>query len=163
MSTRRLKRIAGAPLAVLRVVPFPENRFSLVIADVKDAVTVPTITFRDVFQADLLVVRQILGNLGITGVSEDELNVVAVMKPKVTCFWKSQVQRHTALVEHAERATDPGESPVRHFVFVTVDYKREGLLRHTRKRIRRSRRLRCNNSTPIKPNPAKQNKRTPAA
>lgn len=161
MSTTRLKRVAGAPLAELRVVPFPENRLSLVIADVKDAVTVPTIAFRDVFQADLLVVRQILGNLGITGVSEDELNVVAVMKPKVTRFWKPQVQRHTALVEHAERTADPGESPVRHFVFVTVDYKREGLLRHTRKRIRRRRTLRRNSSTPIKPNPETE-KRTPA-
>ena len=141
MKTVRLRGVPGAPLAELRVVPFPEEELTLVVGNVKDPVTVPA-GQRDLFDFELLLVRKVLGNFGVTGLREYEFNVIAEVKPRRGRYREPKIQRHTILCEACSPVRNQRDIPVRHLVLVTVDFQRVGLLRRARKSIKRRRTLR---------------------
>lgn len=132
-------RFGHAPLAELRVIPFPESGVSVIVAEVKDPVTVPAISIEEIHRLMTLVLRKALGNLGITGIIELEVDLIVRLDPYVHRVRGSKIQRHTALFECSNSVGDPGVRPVRQLVLISVDVQRESLFRHVQRLIRRCR------------------------
>lgn len=126
-------RVNGAPLVELRVVPFEEDGVIVIEADVKDPVTVHAVTIEEIHRVMALLFRQSLRNLGVSGVGKDELDVIFRLDPQARETGRSKVKRYTALLEGAHSVGDPGKSPVRHLVFVTVDIQRESFVAHAKR------------------------------
>ncbi|OFI55199.1 hypothetical protein BKD85_06605 [Corynebacterium diphtheriae] len=129
-------RISGAPLVELRVVPFEKDRFTVIHADVKDPVTVHAVTIEEIHRVMTLLFRQTLRNLGVSRIGKDELDIVFRLDPQARETSSPKIKRYTALLEGIHRVNNPGERPVRHLVFVTIDIKREGLFVHIRRLLR---------------------------
>ncbi|AKK04566.1 hypothetical protein CMUST_01080 [Corynebacterium mustelae] len=158
----RIVRLRMNPglLAELGVVPFVEDRLSVVAVKVKDTVSVPSITLEDIHVLMSLIARKALGNLGVGGVSESQVDLIFRVDPQVKRFRRfgnilgTKVQRNVGLFSISSGLGNPGESPVRHLVLVTVDVQKESFFKHATRIIRLQRETHSRSAEPLSPTAA---------
>lgn len=128
--------IPGAPRALYGVIPLEESGLSVIVIDVKDPVTVPSVALEDVHELMTLIFGKSLRNLGITGIKKNEVHLIFWLDPHINSARTTKIQRHTALFEVANSQLDPRVSPVRKLVLISVDIQRESLVGHIKRIVR---------------------------
>lgn len=134
----RANEAPKAPLVEVKTFRLDQDGVVVINAQVKQPVTVPAVTLLHVHNLILVTVRQILRYLGVPRVGKDELDIVIRLNPQAHPVGGSKVQRYTALYEGVHRRLNPGERPVRHLVFVSIDVQPESLIAHTKRLTRRA-------------------------
>lgn len=107
---------------------------------VQDPVTVPTATRKDIHKAVVLILREGLQRLGFSGIRDIEIDVIGWLKPEHRIARGVKLHRHTVLLRVHPGSVNVSEIPQGDWVFTVIfEAKRENVVRHAVKRIRKAR------------------------
>ncbi|MEH0147434.1 hypothetical protein V6D40_07155 [Corynebacterium sp. Q4381] len=118
---------------------------------VQDPITVPTTTRKDIHKAVVLILREGLQTLGFSGIRDIEIDVIGWLKPEHRIARGVKLHRHTVLLRVHLGSANIREIPQGDWVFTVIfEAKRENVVRHVVKRIRKARVMRrTNRSFPL--------------
>ena len=135
----RSRRFFGAGVELFVAGLGVEGRRSATL-QVQDPVTVPTTARKDIHKAVVLILREGLQALGFSGIRDIEIDVIGWLKPEHRIARGVKLHRHTVLLRVHPGSVDIREIPQGDWVFaVILEAKRENVVRHVVKRIRKAR------------------------
>lgn len=135
----RSRRFFGAGVELFVAGLGIEGRRSATL-QVQDPVTVPTATRKDIHKAVVLILGEGLQRLGFSGIRDIEIDVIAWLKPEHRIARGVKLHRHTVVLRIHPGSVDVAEIPQRDWVFTVIfEAKRENVVRHVVKRIRKAR------------------------
>lgn len=141
----RSRRFFGAGVELFVAGLGVEGRRSATL-QVQDPVTVPTTARKDIHKAVVLILGEGLQRLGFSGIRDIEIDVVAWLKPEHRIARGVKLHRHTVLLRVHPGSVDVAEIPQGDWIFTVIfEAKRENVVRHAVKRIRKARVMRRTN------------------
>lgn len=107
---------------------------------VQDPVTVPTASRKDIYKAVVFILREGLQTLGFSGIRDIEIDVIGWFKPEHRIARGVKLHRYTVLLRVYPGSVDIREISQGDWIFaVILEAKRENIVRHAVKRIRKAR------------------------
>lgn len=135
----RSRRFSGAGVELFVAGLGVEGRRSATL-QVQDPITVSTATRKDVHKAVVLVLREGLQRLGFSSIRDIEIDVVGWLKPEHRIAWGVKLHRHTVVLRVHPGSVNIPEISQGDWVFTVIfEAKRENVVRHIAKRIRKER------------------------
>ena len=135
----RSRRFSGAGVELFVAGLGVEGRRSATL-QVQDPVTVATAARKDIHKAVVLILGEGLQRLGFSGIRDIEIDVIAWLKPEHRIARGVKLHRHTVLLRVHPGSVDIREIPQGDWVFTVIfEAKRENIVRHAVKRIRKAR------------------------
>lgn len=135
----RSRRFSGAGVELFVAGLGVEGRRSATL-QVQDPVTVPATARKDIHKAVVLILREGLQALGFSGIRDIEIDVVGWLKPEHRIARGVKLHRHTVLLRVHPGSANIREIPQGDWVFTVIfEAKRENIVRHAVKRIRKAR------------------------
>ena len=135
----RSRRFSGARVELFVAGLGVEGRRSATL-QVQDPVTVATAARKDIHKAVVLILGEGLQRLGFSGIRDIEVDVIGWLKPEHRIARGVKLHRHTVLLRVHPGSANMREVPQGDWVFTVIfEAKKENVVRHAVKRIRKAR------------------------
>lgn len=133
------RRFPGVGVEII-ISGFGVKGLSSASLQVQDPVTVPTTTRKDLHKTVVLILREGLQQLGVHNVRDVEIGVIGWSQPKHRISRGVKLHFHTVLLRVHPGGVDVPEIPQGDWIFaVILETKKENIVRHAVKRIRKAR------------------------